>query len=214
MYSLRAILIERKITIFTIAGIWLLATVPALANDNSDIRAWRKDPLQLNVTFDRYIQPDYEARTYESPQQASKQPRLSHKNILQEYDATFFYPFRKGIVNFDLGVNLRFMNVQQNANEGQTSQQDDIFNETLPMFYTSVLFDLPVHGFSAGLEGRHFNLNDNLAYDYRAKLRYQWNNGFGVQGGWQYQYLSLDRFEAVNSQFEAAGPYMDLYFNF
>ena len=200
-----------KITISVAAGWLFWVSLPAVANDFGN---WRNDPLRLNVQFARYIQPDYESQQYEAPQQASRQPRLAHQRILQEYDATFSYPFHTGKVNVDLGVNLRFMRLQQTLRAGQTNPYANTFNETLPMFYATVLFDLPMQGFSAGVEGRHGNLNDNQAYDYRAKLRYQWGSGFGVQGGWQYKYLRLDRFDAVNSEFEADGPYMDLYFNF
>ncbi len=179
---------------------------------------WREQPIYMGVKFDRfdkYTENNHFSAT-DDPLDENFVPayrqhhRPLHKNITREYDATFFYPFRKSGMNMDLGVNIRFLNGHQSTGNGE--QQN--FQQTLPMFYAAVLFDLPVKGLSAGFEGRHMESYNDLAYEYRAKVRYQWGSGLGLQGGWQQQFLGLDRFSKVLNEFENEGPYLDLYFRF
>ena len=176
-------------------------------------RRWREDPLQLGIRFDYF--------TVAAAQQPllrgdillpdlAQHHRPVQQNITREYDATFFYPLKKSGVNLDLGVNIRFLNGHSTNEKGESYR----FQQTLPMFYAAMLFDLPFKGLSAGFEGRHMDLDSDLAYEYRAKLRYQWGDSLGIQGGWQHQLLELEQFRNITGEFENEGPYLDVYMNF
>ena len=175
-------------------------------------KQWREDPLRLSVKFDRFeSHSDFPLLSDDALVPAYRQHhRPVHKNVTREYDATFFYPLKKSGMNLDLGVNIRFLNGYGANHLGQQYS----FTQTLPMFYAAMLFDLPYKGLSAGFEGRHMEYDSDLAYEYRAKVRYQWGESLGLQGGWQHQFLGLEQFNSITSEFENEGPYLDVYMNF
>ena len=201
---------------------------------DSDINNWREDPLQLNVKFESrrssYNQfasnlidyghaGDSQGSTWHSEFDALAVAPQNTKysldtKLLHQYDATFFYPFQTGKFNFDLGVNIKFIKgISESRDEfGTISSQS--YNATLPMMYATALYELPWRGLSAGIEGKHMVIDNSTAYDYKAVLSYQSRNGFGLNGGWQYQQLHLNAFQNITTTSESAGPFVDFYFKF
>lgn len=130
---------------------------------------------------------------------------------INQYDATISYPFSAhNIVSFDLGINLRFIDAQfKNPNLDQAAH----INTTLPMFYAQAFFNLPFKGMSASIGGSQLQYNDYVAFDYKAKLSYTWDNGLGLEGGWQHQRFNIDSHD-VQADFESKGPFLDLKYHF
>lgn len=130
---------------------------------------------------------------------------------VNQYNATFAYPFGSRDFNVDLGVNIKFLNgnVRQDNLDSSTN-----INATIPMFYATALFNLPVSGMSASIGGSHVSYDRYNAFDYEAKLRFEWRNGFGMQGGWQHQQFSIDSGADLQTDFEAKGPFLDLFYRF
>jgi len=131
---------------------------------------------------------------------------------ITQYDAVFAYPFGKpgNTVNFDLGVNIRFINAGfRNQDVDQTRR----LNMTLPMFHATAFFNIPNSGLSASLGGRYIDYDQYRASDYKAKLSYSWQNGFGLEGGWQHQQFSIDGSD-YHTEFEVKGPFLDLKYRF
>ena len=111
-----------------------------------------------------------------------------------------------------VGLNIRYIQgISTGTQEG--AQQTIRVDDAIPALHARALFDLPFQGFSAGLEGSHTGISDQL-FDYRAQLRYEWTNGFGLQGGWQHQQMSLDLSEDTSTTFSSEGPYIDLNWRF
>lgn len=139
-------------------------------------------------------------------------PDNSHTGRVKQYDATIAYPFGSDkTFNFDLGINLRLIDADLKTQTEQ--QQSRRFNAALPMFYANALINLPFDGLSASVGGSHFEYEQYRAYDYRAKLSYSWQNGFGLEGGWQHQQFQIDGSD-FNTQFETKGPFLDLKYRF
>lgn len=131
---------------------------------------------------------------------------------LNQYDATIAYPFsRDKAVNFDLGINIRF--IEADVKSQAIEQQTRHLNATLPMFHATALFNLPYDGLSASLGGSHIQYDQYRAYDYKAKLSYSWQNGFGLEGGWQHQQLNIDSGD-IQTDYELKGPFLDLKYRF
>jgi outer membrane protein len=131
---------------------------------------------------------------------------------INQYDATISYPFsRHNVVSFDLGINLRFVDAElKGQNLDQTGTH---INTTLPMLYANAFFNLPFKGMSASIGGSHLQYDDYFAFDYKAKLSYTWDNGFGLEGGWQHQRFNIDSPD-VQADFETKGPFLDLKYRF
>lgn len=128
-----------------------------------------------------------------------------------QYDATWTYPWETKNVNVDLGMTLRHLSGFKNSNE---NIDDRYFEQVLPLLHASALFSLPLKGLSAGIEGSHLDSDNNQILDYRAKVSYEWRKGFGLQGGWQHQQFNLDNATNTGTDYERAGPFLDLYLNF
>ncbi len=132
---------------------------------------------------------------------------------MKQYDATIAYPLRQSSFNVDLGVNLRFLEgdfVNQNQPLAQNAYH---INTALPLLYANALFDLPFEGLSASFGASHADYDDYYVLDYEAKLSYSWQNGFGLEGGWQHQQLNIDAND-LQAQFENKGPFLDFKYRF
>lgn len=129
-----------------------------------------------------------------------------------QYDATWTYPWETKNMNIDLGVTLRHLSGFKTS---ATSSGNGHFQEVLPLLHASALFALPLKGLYAGIEGSsHFDLDDSQVLDYRAKVSYEWRDGFGLQGGWQHQQFNLDNGTDTGAEFQRTGPFLDFYLNF
>lgn len=135
---------------------------------------------------------------------------------LQQYDAQLYYPISNlHGVSLDLGVNIKYLNgVSRNLQkDGLISTHN--FTEAVPMIYATALFELPFEGLSAGLEGSHLDYARTRAFDYKAKLKYNWSRGFGLEGGWQHQQYSLEQGQQESGlEYESKGVFLDLFMNF
>ena len=127
----------------------------------------------------------------------------------KQYDVSWLYPWEEKNVNVDLGVTLRYLSGATNSTLNNVH-----FHKTLPLLHASALFNLSLKGLSAGIEGSHLSSKESLVFDYRAKVSYEWRNGFGMQGGWQHQQFSLGKSLNTAARYESIGPYIDFYLNF
>jgi len=130
---------------------------------------------------------------------------------VSQYDATFSYPLTSHKnLNFDLGLNLRFLEGDLSTGGGG---QGHHFNTTLPMLYANALYTLPNSGLTASLGARHFEYEHYYALDYKAKLSYQWQSGFGLEGGWQHQQFSINDGD-IQADIQNKGPFLDFKYRF
>ncbi len=212
-------------TLFIGSALAVLVTVVLpvkVAQAESDISSWRDDPLRLNMKFEgqssafnqQNLQSDWMSEFDNMSLSPANTKYSLDRAIIRQYDATFFYPFQSGKLNFDLGFNIKFINgITEAMNEfGISSSQS--YTATLPMMYATALYELPWKGLSAGFEGKHMVLANSTAYDYKAMLSYQGHNGFGLNGGWQYQQFHLNAFQNITASSETEGPFVDFYFKF
>ncbi len=128
-----------------------------------------------------------------------------------QYDATWTYPWESKHVNIDVGVTLRHLSGFRAASSPGGA---GYFQQTFPLLHASALFALPLKGLTAGIEGSHVNVRHTQAMDYRAKVQYEWREGFGLQGGWKHQQFNLEAGNDAGTDFQHTGPYLDFYLNF
>lgn len=174
--------------------------------------------VRFNVDLDKTGKDKYQLLDDDSLTgfQTSLQRPLLNETRLDQYDATLYYPLGEQGMSFDLGFNMKYIKGQASyLRDGQHQLRN--FSAAIPMVYATALFDLPFEGLSAGFEGKHrLRLEGNTlsGFDYKAKLQYEWNEGFGLQGGWQHQQYSLDNEDKTTTDFENKGPFLDFYFRF
>ncbi len=175
--------------------------------DNSNDSYWSR----FTFHFDRKsININNGKLTILNPQFKSLNSGLAKQ--YEQLDARLLYPLGGKQYQFDIGLNLRYIQQSNSANTFGGSRFGGN-NRTIPAFYADALVELPYKGFAAGLEGSHDPLG-NQFLDYRAKLRYQWSEQLGLQGGWQHQQMSHDLSENSGSRVTNDGPFLDFYFRF
>ncbi len=139
---------------------------------------------------------------------------------LGQYDATIYYAVGDRLPNLlsnhrwlsiDLGVNFKFIEQKYESLQQDQSRYRTHYG-AYPMVSASALFELPLSGMTASVEGSYFNYKTRELSEYRAKLSYQIDNIFGVSGGWEQQQYQLDA--AENRRFDKEGPFVDLFYRF
>lgn len=184
--------------LFATAGLSVQAVEPVRVLQEFDVRFDYKQ-VKKSETGRELITPDF--------QSLSPAPGTS----FEQFDTRVLYPISGKGVRFDVGMNLRYIQgVASSKAEGANGYTR--LDLAIPAFHASALFDLPFRGLSAGFEGSHTALTNQIQ-DYRAKLQYKWESGLGLQGGWQHQQMSLETGDTASS-FNSQGPYLDLNWNF
>jgi len=157
---------------------------------------------------------------YGSEYRIESNPELYSEQNLEQYDATIYYALGDGFQNLfsrhqwlsiDLGVNFKFIEQIYDASQQHQNNYRTHYG-AYPMFSAAALFDLPLSGVTASVEGRYFNYKTNELSEYRAKLSYQFDNIFGVSGGWEQQQYQLESSDSL--RFDKEGPFVDLFYRF
>jgi len=137
---------------------------------------------------------------------------------IKRYDATWLYPVtQSSAMNVDLGLNLRYLDGQvlMASADGRVLKN---YRSTIPMIYASALFDLPFKGLTARVDGgSQINVEwDNFftSFDYKAALRYDWQNGIGLEGGWQHRQWQIEDLNNADGRIESRGLFLDLKYQF
>ena len=174
--------------------------------------------LRFQFDLDKSRQEKYQLFddvAFDSLQSSPYEPLL-YKTQIDQIDAAFYYPLGTQGMSFDLGLNMKYIDGKtRHLNDGQ--QQSRNFSAAIPMVYATALFDLPFEGLSAGFEGKHhlgLERDALSGFDYKAKLKYEWSDGFGLQGGWQHQQYLLDKDRQTATDYENKGPFLDFYLKF
>lgn len=133
---------------------------------------------------------------------------------LSHTDATLYYEILDNWVNIDIGVTARKFKGYVEANSSTRSKKVDI-DQTLPLTYAKLQFDLPFSGLSAGFEGNYISYKENDLTDYSAKLSYLFDSAFdvGVEVGYRKMAFNVDESD-MQGDFNLKGPYAALIAHF
>jgi outer membrane protein len=129
-------------------------------------------------------------------------------------DAVLYYEILDNWLNLDLGVTVRKYSGELMAESMNESERVDV-DVTIPLGYARFQFDLPLTGFSAGLEANFINYSGNSVSDYTAKLSYTLDSALdlGVEVGYKEASMEIDE-DDVNTDIRLKGPYAAVAFHF
>ena len=193
-----------KIVTFSTLAV-LLSSGSALAQNSESLFNFKFKHLSNVDAGENQSLLDTDMQTFDHPALIK-----SHSIQFTQYDATWTYPWETKSMSLDLGVTLRHL-----SGMSSTEGIDNVrFDETLPLLHASALYNFSFKGLSAGIEGSHLDSSAQHVSDYRAKVSYEWRSGFGLQGGWQHQKFSFDKYKDNATDYEVTGPFLDLYLNF
>lgn len=140
---------------------------------------------------------------------------LSTDIDLSYTDAVLYYEILDNWLNLDLGVTLRKYSGQLTANANNMNSDKVDVDLTLPLGYARFQFDLPLTGFSAGLEANYINYKDNSISDYSAKVSYTLDSvlDLGIEVGYKAATVKIDE-DKVDTDIRLKGPYAAATFHF
>ncbi|MDZ7803681.1 hypothetical protein [Thiohalophilus sp.] len=207
--------------LLSVAASLLLVAPPLLASEHEPGYL-----PQFRLNLDDDTRRVLQLRDDSESHQALLQPRLHNvdslaassgtTNRLQQYDARLFYPVNTAHgMSLDLGLNIKYLDAVGRYPQAEGPVSVHNFNQAIPMFYATALFELPFDGLSASLEGSHRDSERARAFDYQAKLQYKWHRGLGLEGGWRHQQYSLDNGQTTPGlEYESRGVFLDLFMDF
>lgn len=132
---------------------------------------------------------------------------------LDQYDAMLYYPLLAHIVNFDLGINLKYIDgdVQIRSQNGSSTAH---ITGAVPMLYVHGGIPLPLAGTAIAADASFSTYGGNRVLDYTFKGVYEMRLGFGAEVGWRAQEMRLQDFQNVNMDTAWRGPYAGLFYQF
>ena len=135
---------------------------------------------------------------------------------LDHTDITAYWQILDNVVEFDLGLTARSFDGEIEIVEvGNPSNRGfETIDETIPMLYAKLAVGLPITGLSIGVEGNFIGVGDNKLTDYSAKISYQSDYFFGIEGGVRSQTLELDDVDGIFSDFTFEGPFVAAFLHF
>lgn len=174
--------------------------VPLIPNGRiqyTDLSSQQSARIERNFTLD--------GETFYAGEDVESDVDLTH------IDYTLYYELLDNWVSLDLGLTLRqfdgYVYAEGSAN-GLFSEQNVTLDETLPMVYGKAQFDLPLTGFSVGVQGNVINYDDDSLSDLSANIRYNFVESvldLGIELG--YRQMNLEINEDVTADVELKGPY-------
>lgn len=133
---------------------------------------------------------------------------------LTHTDATFYYEVLDNWINFDLGITARKFDGFVYAKSSTQTEKVDV-DQTLPLFYGKLQFDLPFTGLSAGVEGKYISYSGDRLTDYTARISYLFDSALdiGVEAGYRKMSLKVDE-DDLQASVDLDGPYAALIAHF
>lgn len=118
---------------------------------------------------------------------------IASKFDLSHTDATFYYQILDNWINLDVGLTARKFNGFVAANGTSVSEKASV-DQTLPLLYGKLQFDLPFSGLSVGAEGNYVGFKKDKLTDVTMKVSYLFDSvvDVGLEGGYRTMNLKVD----------------------
>lgn len=177
--------------------------IPILPNirlQHTELDITESNTLQRSITFNDV--------TYNVSADIKSVSDLSHT------DATLYYEVLDNWASLDLGITVRVFNegvkITDQTN-GNSSSED--LDETLPMLYGAVKFDLPLTGLYVGGDVNWVAISDDSLLDAKINVGYETSFGLGIEAGYRSFDLEIEDDED-KANVTIDGAYAGLFYHF
>ena len=142
-------------------------------------------------------------------QKFSKNEKLETELDLSIYDITLYYEILDNWLNFDIGINIKYLDGTVDVNQEHKS-----FQTPIPMLYTKARVDLPATDISFQAEGNYISYDDNTLYDLEIGARYTLALGLGFEVGYKSFKLKIDDIDDLSMDTNFNGMYGKVVWDF
>lgn len=144
---------------------------------------------------------------------------LDGKVRLNQYDISLFYGIpglkaaSSGMLNLDLGLNLRLIDFSAEISQPQTglSSSESHFLPVPTLYAGASVRPFDVLAFEA--EGRGLTYSGNHFYSLIGRVRVDPINHLFIAGGWRYDSISIDE-KGLKANIDLSGPFAEIGFSF
>lgn len=139
---------------------------------------------------------------------------VSSEIQLDQTDVTMYYQLFDTVVDFDLGVNAKYIDSRSRITGAVSGTESADVSGWVPMLYAGFGADLPFTGLSVSADGSFVSYQDSEFYDYTLKASYLTPWYLGVDVGYRSIRLNLDDFDGSYADIEFDGPFAGAHFEF
>ncbi len=138
---------------------------------------------------------------------------------LDMYDLTLYYEVVDIGLDFDLGLNVRYLDGSVSAvgiggNPPKPINESTSFTLPVPMVYAKARVPIPATDIALQVEGNYISYSGNQFYDFEAGVRYSFALGLGLEGGYKTMKLKLDDVDDLTLDSTFSGAYAKLVWDF
>ncbi|MFH7319705.1 TIGR04219 family outer membrane beta-barrel protein [Desulfurivibrio sp. D14AmB] len=168
-------------------------------------------PMEFSGTGSKATTFTFGDRTFAADIPFTSESKLDHYDVALYYGVPVLGLATLGTVNVDLGINVRFLEVDAVVRQGNDSYAYST-SLAVPMVYVGVQIT-PGKRFALELEGRAISYSSNRYVDLLARLKVQAYGPLYMAGGWRQQDIKIDA-SGVEADFKVGGPFLETGFAF
>lgn len=127
----------------------------------------------------------------------------------QIYDFTMYYEILDNWVQADVGLTVRYLDIELAVEESTGAADTDVsFSTPLPMLYANAQFDLPFTGVYANINANGLTIGDVTTYDAQAAIGWMPLEFIGGELGYRHFVIDADDLDDYEVDFNMSGPYL------
>lgn len=128
---------------------------------------------------------------------------------LDIYDFTLYYELLDNWLNFDMGLNVKYLNGSIKVDNDNTD-----IDLPIPMLYAKAKVDIPSTDLSFQAEGNYISYDKNSLYDLEIGARYSFTLGFGIEAGYKAMKIKIDDIDDFSMDADFSGAYGKVIWDF
>lgn len=133
----------------------------------------------------------------------------------QMYDFTMYYELLDNWVQADLGLTVRYLDIDLSVEDSTGTVDSDVGFETpIPMLYANAQFDLPLTNVYANVNVNGLKINNVTTYDAQAAIGWMPLEFIGGELGYRHFVIDADDLDDYEFDITLSGPYLALKADF
>ncbi len=168
-------------------------------------------PLSYDGTAAKNTSFTFGNQTFVAGTSFTSNVKLDHYDLALYYGVPFIKSATQGMLNVDLGFNMRVFDVQAKVTQGGNMQSES-FYMPVPMIYLGIQVR-PVQSLSLEGEIRGIAYNGNQFYNLIGRIKYNFFSFAFVSAGYRYEEVVFDTLD-IKSDVRFSGPLLELGLQF
>ncbi len=168
-------------------------------------------PMKFEETGSKDINFRFGDTTFTANVPFDSMVKLNHYDIGLYYSLPFINTATAGVLNMELGINARIIDLKAEVSQGNLSESKS-FTLPVPMLYAAVQLN-PAGFLSIEAEGRGIAYSSNHYYDLIGRVKIKPIGPLFIGGGYRYEKIKIDHSD-VEASIKFKGPFVEVGMSF